>query len=233
MKITGLFLVLFISQYILSCGSNKKNPENNSYIVSNEISEGDTINTTPLPANLSAWIQFYHTTDTDFQLKNFKSSGVVLHFNDMKSVDSLEKSKALFSHLFSLSPNKKKYIDFLSYGNRLVQKDSTSEIKTSQLFLEEEADQQVVLGEIGGGRKELMFNGPSRLVESADWINDNQFLITLISDEDNKRIAEIFLFDIFTQEYVNYRLDHSFKAPSSFDELFIKHWLHTKQINVE
>jgi len=78
-----------------------------------------------------------------------------------------------------------------------------------------------------------MFNGPARLVESADWITDNQVLITLISEEDNERIAEIFLFDISSQEYVNYRLDHPFKTPSSFEESFIKQWLHTKQINIE
>ena len=233
MNITRLFFILFLSQYIISCGSNKNNPENNSYIGINDVSEGDTINITPLPPNLNAWIKFYHNKDTAFQLKNFKSSGVLLHFNDMKSVDSLEKTKSLFSTLFSLSPNKKKYIDFLSYGNRLVQKDSASEIKPSQLFLEEEADQQVVLGEIGGERKELMFNGPAQMVESADWITDNQFLITLISEEENKHIAEIFLFDISTQEYVNYRLEHPFNAPTSSDESFIKYWLQTKQINIK
>ena len=233
MKISRLFFVLFLCQCILSCGSNKKKPENNSSIVINNISEGDTINTNQLPPNISTWIQFYYTTDTGFQIKNFKSSGVVLHFNDMKSLDSLETTKSLFSNLFSLSPNKKKYIDFLSYGNRLVIKDSPSDIKTSQLFLGEEADQQVVIGEIGGGRKELMFNGPAQMVESADWITENQFFITLISEEENKQIAEIFLFDISTQEYVNYRLDHPFTAPASFNETFIKYWLQAKQINIE
>ncbi len=233
MKISRLFFVLFLFECILSCGSNKNNLANNSSIVINDISEGDTINTSQLPPNLSTWIKFYHTTDTGFQIKNFESSGVVLHFNDMKSVDSLEKTKSLFSTLFSLSPNKKKYIDFLSYGNRLVQIDSTSKIKTAKLFSEEEVDQQVVLGEIGGERKELMFNGPAQMVESADWITANQFLITLISEEENKRIAEIFLFDISTQEYINYRLNHPFNPPTSSDESFIKYWLQTKQINIK
>lgn len=233
MKITRLFFYLLSSLYIVSCGLNKDNPSINSTILINDISEGDTLSLTPLPPNLKDWIQFYHNTDTGFQLKNFKSSGVILHFNNMKSVDSLDKTKGLFSNLFSLSPNKKKYIDFLSYGNQLVQKDSTREIKTSQLFLEEEADQQVVLGDIGGARKELMFNGPTQMAESADWITDNQFLITIISEEENKHIAEIFLFDISTQEFVNYRLDHPINAPASFDESFIRHWLQTKQINIK
>jgi hypothetical protein len=201
-------------------------------ILIDDIAEGDTLSITQLAPNLNDWIQFYHTTDTEFKLSRFKSSGVVLHFNDMKSVDSLDKSKRLFSSLFSLSRNKKKYIDFLSYGNRLVQQDSIQRNQKGQLFLEEEADQQVILGDIGGERKELMFNGPARLVESADWITDNQILMTLISEEDNERIAEIFLFDISSQEYVNYRLDHPFKAPALFDESFIRHWLLSKQINI-
>ncbi len=225
--------MLLTFQFLISCGLNNDAQQADLGILIDDIAEGDTLSITQLAPNLTDWIEFYHTTDTEFRLSRFKSSGVVLHFNDMKSVDSLDKSKRLFSSLFSLSPNKKKYIDFLSYGNRLVQQDSIQSNPKGQLFLEEEADQQVILGNIGGERKELMFNGPARLVESADWITDNQILITLISEEENERIAEIFLFDISSQEYVNYRLDHPFKAPSSFEESFIKQWLHTKQINIE
>ncbi|PHX74168.1 MAG: hypothetical protein CK547_04615 [Chitinophagaceae bacterium] len=233
MKITKLPFLLLTFQFLISCGLNNDAQQADLGILIDEIAEGDTLSITQLAPNLNDWMKFYHTTDNEFKLSRFKSSGVVLHFNDMKSVDSLYKSKLLFSSLFSLSPNKKKYIDFLSYGNRLVQQDSFHSNEKGQLFLEEEADQQVILGNIGGERKELMFNGPARLVESADWITDNQILITLISEEENERIAEIFLFDISSQEYVNYRLDHPFKAPSSFKESFIKQWLHTKQINIE
>jgi len=232
MKISKLLFLILTFQFLISCGLNNDAQQADLGILIDDIAEGDTLSITQLAPNLNDWIQFYHTTDTEFKLSRFKSSGVVLHFNDMKSVDSLDKSKRLFSSLFSLSRNKKKYIDFLSYGNRLVQQDSIQRNQNGQLFLEEEADQQVILGDIGGERKELMFNGPARLVESADWITDNQILMTLISEEDNERIAEIFLFDISSQEYVNYRLDHPFKAPALFDESFIRHWLLSKQINI-
>ena len=232
MKISKLLFLILTFQFLISCGLNNDAQQADLGILIDDIAEGDTLSITQLAPNLNDWIQFYHTTDTEFKLSRFKSSGVVLHFNDMKSVDSLDKSKRLFSSLFSLSRNKKKYIDFLSYGNRLVQQDSIQRNQKGQLFLEEEADQQVILGDIGGERKELMFNGPARLVESADWITDNQILMTLISEEDNERIAEIFLFDISSQEYVNYRLDHPFKAPALFDESFIRHWLLSKQINI-
>ena len=233
MKISKLPFLLLTFQFLISCGLNNDTQQAELGILIDDVAEGDTLAIAELPPNLNDWIKFYNTTDTEFELNKFKSSGVILHFNDMKSVDSLDESKRLFSSLFSLSPDKKKYIDFLSYGNRLVQQDSIQRNQKGQLFFEEEADQQVVLGEIGGGRKELMFNGPARLVESADWITDNQILITLISEEGNERIAEIFLFDISSQEYVNYRLDHPFTAPSSFDESFTKHWLLTKQINIK
>jgi len=93
MKISKLPFLLLTFQFLLSCGLNNDTQQAELGILIDDVAEDDTLAIAQLPPNLNDWIEFYHTTDTEFKLSRFKSSGVVLHFNDMKSVDSLDVSK--------------------------------------------------------------------------------------------------------------------------------------------
>lgn len=79
------------------------------YVVDIEtISEENNFELEYVPEKIQQWLDFYHQYDSAFLLKNFKASGVVLHLNELKSLDTLSDiNKDLFT-LFSFSPDKKK-----------------------------------------------------------------------------------------------------------------------------
>jgi hypothetical protein len=72
-----------------------------------------------------------------------------------------------------------------------------------------------------GKRYELLFNGPTTFSDFAEWINNDQFLISQITNERNNFIFELFIFDINANLFTNYRLNHTvsinFERESYFD----------------
>jgi hypothetical protein len=204
---------------------NNRLEEKPVYVVDIEtISEDNNLALENVPEKIQQWLDFYHQYDTAFLLKNFKASGVVLHLNDLKSLDTLSDINKDLYTLFSFSPDKKKYIDIWSYGN-LIPPDEMQPSKQKHSFNDGEADQQIVLGEQSGKRNEIMFNGPAQVVEAADWINNNQFLITMFTEEENEMVVEIYLFDLEKNVFTNFRLTHDFKLPQNKPQSFSDYWL--------
>jgi hypothetical protein len=70
----------------------------------------------------------------------------------------------------------------------------------------------------------LIFNGPTTFTEFADWINNDQFLISQNTKENNSIIIELFVFDIKEMLFTNYRLNHT----PTFNverESYFDHWI--------
>ena len=215
---------------MIGCGGQLKEATLD-YIELDTIEDGDTILLKKNAENLTSWLIFYGEIDSSFKLSNFKSSGVILHLNDLQGLDSTSGGNHELNNLFSYSPDKKKYIDLFSYGYIISKSKTDSNHNSQNYFLVDgEADQQIVLGEVNGKLKELMFNGPSQIVETADWINNEQFLITMISNEENKIIAEVFLFDIKKKIFTNYRLNH-YLSPEVSENSFFDFWQKTRTQN--
>jgi hypothetical protein len=78
-----------------------------------------------------------------------------------------------------------------------------------------------------------MFNGPAQIVEAADWINNDQFLISMFSEENNEMLVEIYLFDLKKEVFTNYRLSHNFNIALKPQKSFSDFWLESKQSNID
>ena len=218
--ITSVFLCASI--FIFSCNERNKTIQ---HIDFNTIIENDTLLFKDVPKNLHSWLSYYKKFDPLFTLSTFKASGVVLHMPELKESDTISFSRLKLEPLFEYSPDRMSYIDLWSYGQGNIPEkawDSRSELAKS--ISNVEPDQQVVLALQNGKRYELMFNGPSTFSDFADWINNEQFLISQITSDNNGYIFELFIFDIKEKLFTNYRLDHVLQL--NFEkESFFEFWL--------
>jgi hypothetical protein len=74
-----------------------------------------------------------------------------------------------------------------------------------------------------------MYLGPEQLVETADWINDEQFVLTLITNENGNTIAELYLFDIKNSIFTNFRLSKKLTETQGEKQSFIEVWTNHNQ----
>ena len=159
----------------------------------------------PLPENLWIWINYYQQFDTAFNMQNFKASGVTVHLNSMEDATTGDLSlMENFFPLFSFSPDSSQIIDFWSY-NQLIEINKAGE----HLVIGGDPDQEVVwINKKTGVKKQLMYNGPLQIVETADWINDQSFILGMINvDETNTDwTPEILLFNLTDSTFTNFRL---------------------------
>ena len=216
--------VVFCALFIISCKDNKKSSLD-KYIDFNSIVENDTLSFNKVPKNLNTWLDFYKKTDTLFILSNFKASGVILHTSVLSESDTITTSSLKLKPFFEYSPNGSNYIDLWSYGHQNIPDTAwNSRLELAKILKNGEPDQQVVIGMKDGKRYELMFNGPGSISEFAEWINNDQFLISQITKDSNNFIVELFLFDIKEKLFTNYRLNH---APSIDPESgsYVEYWI--------
>lgn len=218
---------------LLGCGGKQK-PNEIIYINPDNIVEGDSIILTKNLPNLISWLDHYNKLDTGFKISNFKASGVILHYDSMKVISALSNENEIFTKLFSYSQVRDRYIDIWTYGNLIPPAALDSLKKEKQYFmLDGEVDQQVVLGDKDGKRKEVLFNGPSQFVETADWLNNDQFILTMFSEEAKQTVVEIYLFDLKNEVFTNYRLNHSFNYSNELKSSFMNNWLKDYNFNID
>lgn len=182
--------------------------------------ENDTISAEDMPEGLASWLEYYQRSDRQFTLGHFRHSGVSLHFDQLP--DAIAKSDTTaFKSYFRFSPDRNRYIDLFSYDHFF----------DKGVLTGGDADQEVVLADNTKGiRKQLMFNAPGHQAEWADWLNNESFMIGLISrSEDGQRIgAQILLFRIRDYSYSNFDLSHTLAVdsisflPKNFSEMYIE-----------
>jgi hypothetical protein len=167
--------------------------------------ENDTLSLKPLPENMLLWINYYQQFDTAFNLQNFKASGVTVHLDSMEDATTGDLSlMENFFPIFSFSTDSSQIIDFWSY-NQLIEINKSGE----RMVIGGDPDQEVVwINQKTGKKKQIMYNGPLQIVETADWINDQSFILGLINiDETNTNwTPEILLFNLSDSTFTNFRL---------------------------
>jgi hypothetical protein len=227
-----ILLIILVAVIIQSCGrkdTSSAEEELNMASRPGSYQENDTVSINPLPENLSVWIKYYQQFDTAFNLQNFKASGVTIHLDSLEDATTGDLSlMENFFPLFSFSPDSSQIIDFWSY-NQLIEIDKSGE----RFVIGGDPDQEVVwINKRNGAKKQLMYNGPQQIVETADWINDQAFMLGLINiDESNTSWSpEILLFNLTDTTFTNFRLQKNLPADklvlSGAD--FTKFWLKRK-----
>ena len=220
-QILSSLLILF---FVNACTCNAKKEKTNEIVFEN-LKEGDTLVVKFAPKNLKQWFEFYSNKESTISLSDFSCSGVVLHREALKLIDTLyDKSSNRQNQLLVFSPDGHKFIDLFSVSS---QTRHDSDIVRS--LITPDADQQVVLGYSDGKRYELMYLGPEQVVETADWINDEQFVLTLITNENGNTIAELYLLDIKNSIFTNFRLSKKLTETQPEKQSFIEVWTNHNQ----
>jgi hypothetical protein len=191
--------------------------------------ENDTPVFVKQTANLQEWMAYYRAADTGFLPGRFKASGVTLHLDSLP-LSSADFPGELFRPLIAYSPDSSLAIDSWSYNQFLERRNDGSLVMTGG-----EADQEVSLINFRNGvRRQLMFNGPMQVAETADWISNHAFVISLMTanDSGNTWIPEIYLFNLRDSTFTNFRLNHPLlqSGPYETEENFLDFWLRKRKI---
>ncbi len=228
-------IFFIVSIVFISCGQRdeeltdieKKDPS-----LTSAYQENDTMALRNLPANIRDWISYYHQYDQGFELINFKASGVVLHLDTMNNA-SAPANELLFGSLLAYSPDSSRLIDFWSYLRTIETDDQGNKVMSGG-----GPDQEVILGDRKKYRfKQLMYNGTQQVVETADWIDNDSFILGLINANETGLIwiPEIFLFNLQDSSFTNFRLNHEIQVDSMLlkNVDFSQYWLNQRQIRME
>jgi hypothetical protein len=210
-----LFFLILLTVICASCGRRDAGSTENEEMISagrpESYQENDTIGIQPLPENLLLWINYYQQFDTSFKQQNFKASGVSVHLDSLEDATTGDLSLMEdFFPILSFSPDSNQIIDFWSY-NQLIETNKSGE----RMVIGGDPDQEVVwINKKTGTKKQLMYNGPQQIVETADWIGDHGFLLGMINiDESNKSWSpEILLFNLTDTTFTNFRLQKNLQA---------------------
>jgi hypothetical protein len=232
MRFTFLYFILIVS--IVSCRDTANETqwgEDRNPSLTSAYDENDTLAVSVFPSNLKAWMNFYSSIDSGFQNSNFKASGVILHIDSMYNATTASNEKD-FKTILAYSPDSSRIVDFWSYMQRIESDDKGNKTITGG-----SPDQEVILADKKQNSfRQLMYNGTQQIVETADWIDNNSFLLGMLNTNESGTvwIPEIFLFNLQDSTFTNFRLNHEIKTDSMYlkNADFISYWLSTKKITL-
>ncbi len=169
----------------VSCGTHGAKEAEEGKIRPVAYSEGDTLELETYPPNLATWMAFYHDRFPDFRNGTFHASGVVLHLDSLPASTSPEPPDSV-RHGFAWSKDGRYYVDIREAGD---------------------IDQEVVLGRADvRDRRLIMFNGPGDVVETADWLGNDVFVLSrATSDEKQEWTPSIYLFSLKDSTFTDFR----------------------------
>lgn len=167
--------------------------------------EGDTLRLQPGQApNLEQWMRFYGQTDSLWAITRFPCSGVNIHIDSMDPTPPLTMGRMkAFGPLMAWAPDSSRCIDLWSY-NRIVEEGKEG----AKALVGGGPDQLVALSDRSGlSRRQVMFNGPMQVAETADWISSDAFLLGMLNLDETSGTAtpEIMLFNLADSVYTNFR----------------------------
>ena len=231
-NVSSLLWLLLLTLVLISCGrkDTSANEEEPTVLVPGHYKENDSLEISPLPENLATWFKYYKQLDTTFRPGNFLASGVSIHLDSLENATTGDLSLMEdFYPLFAISPDSSQIIDFWSY-NQLIEKNKSGEL----IVIGGDPDQEVVwINKNTGSKKQLMYNGPQQIVETADWITNQSFVLSLINiDEKNTLwVPEIYLFNLTDTTFTNFRYNQTILAEKMAlkGADFSSFWLKTKK----
>jgi hypothetical protein len=234
MKFTRTIVPVILMLCLASCrqsnGESNGKDESPSAYSPFSYEEGDTLRLLPGQApNLEEWMRFYARTDSAWSISRFPCSGVNIHIDSMEAAPTLPmKRMQAFAPLMAWSRDSSLYIDLWSY-NRLIEVGTDGKPN----LIGGGPDQMVALSDRSGqSRRQVMFNGPMQVAESADWISADAFLLGMLNLDETSGTAspEIFLFNLSDSVYTNFRYARSMdlgRLPGGGNG-FLESWLEGK-----
>lgn len=218
---------------LLACGQKSdKNTAAETSVIPDRYAEGDTLLLlADMAPGLNAWINYHQGSDTGLRIASIPASGVVIH---MDPLDTINISGTRFPDtLMAWSPDRSRYIDIWSYNHVVdTMKDGRLRITGGG------PEQMVVLGDQRSGRRHiLMFNGTGQFAESADWLDDQTFVIgmMLVDEATGERTPDIMLFSLKDSVFTDFR----YVRTISGDNLpptpggFMRQWLQRRGLQTE
>ena len=190
--------------------------------------EGDTLDAVQSPA-LDAWLAHYRRTDTAFRRNAFLASGINLRIDSLEACPPPDTGTLrLLAPVLAWSPDSSLAIDIWSYDH-LVRRDASG-----RTVLEGGGPDQMVrlLDRRSATARQLLFNGPSQLVETADWVSDKAFVLGLLTIDETtgEAIPDIILIHLADSIFTNFRYaGRHLPAEGGF----LPAWLRSKGIRYE
>jgi len=190
--------------------------------------EGDSLDAIKAPT-LDAWLAHYRSTDTAFRRNAFLASGINPRIDSLDACPSPDTATIrLLRPILAEAPDGSRAIDIWSYDHIARQDpDGYTRLEGGG------PDQMVKLLDIRRHTaRQVLFHGPSQLVETADWVSDNAFLLGLLSIDENtgESVPDIVLIHLADSVFTNFRYNGR-RLPAEGG--FLPAWLRTKGIRYE
>lgn len=154
--------------------------------------------------NLKSWIGYYHTADTAFRIGRFRASGVNLHIDPFDTIDRSDGLESgSFGPILAYSPDSSFALDIWSYNHILsIRKGKPPVIEGGG------PEQQVSLLDLRTGlRRQVLYNGSAQVVETADWLSDDVFVLGMMNINESTGVwsPDILLFSMKDSVCTNFR----------------------------
>lgn len=228
-----LIIIIFFSLILPSCkgGRDHKEAAVSSYNP-DRYNEGDTLSLDPRQdLGLTAWISYHRLSDSGLSLTSMPASGVIIHLDPM---DTIHIPFSRFPDtVMAWSPDRSRYLDIWSY-NHII-----DTLRDGRIRLTGGGPEQIVaLGDLRSGQRHiLMFNGTGQIAESADWLDDQTFVIgmMLVDEATGERTPDIMLFSLKDSVFTDFR----YLRAISGDSLpptpggFMRQWLQRRGLQTE
>lgn len=194
--------------------------------------EGDTLNFQASQApTLFDWINYHRRSDSGLKIASMPASGVVIHLDPM---DTTNFSAFNFPDtLMAWSPDRSRFLDIWSYNHVM------DTVKDGRIRITGGGPEQIVaLGDLRSGQRYvLMFNGTGQVAESADWLDNQTFLIgvMLVDEATGERTPDIMLFSLKDSMFTDFRYKRAIPGDSlpPTEGGFLRHWLFQRGIQSE
>ncbi|MDX2048031.1 MAG: hypothetical protein SFU87_14670 [Chitinophagaceae bacterium] len=225
--ITSLLLIVLLLLLFLRRSNKEDETEDAAPSETMSYEEYDTLRLDQAPPGIKEWLDFYKTVDTAFVLRNFKGSGVTIHIDSLPNAISITDEK-VYKPFLAYSPDSTKYIDFLSY-NQFIDTNKQGRLRIATGDPDQETS---LVNKTKGEAKQLMYYGPGQAVEAAAWIDNQSFLLGIMSLDDSSRnwIPEIYLFNLDDFSFTNFRLTKNIPAEKLLDKKYFDHYFRSRNI---
>lgn len=190
--------------------------------------EGDTLDAVNAPG-LDAWVAHYRKADTAFRRNAFLASGINLRIDSLEACPAPDTATLrLLAPILAWSPDSSLAVDIWSYDH-LARRN-----RKGVTVLEGGGPDQTVklLDRKTGTARQVLFNGPSQVVETADWISDKAFVLGLLNIDEATGEArpDILLIHLGDSLFTNFR----YPGPAlSAEGGFLEGWLRSKGFRYE
>jgi hypothetical protein len=194
--------------------------------------EGDTLRVdAALAPGLLSWIEYHRMSDTGLRMSAMPASGVIIHLDPMDTLGMTWKNYP--DTLMAWSPDRSRFIDIWSYNHVM------DTMRDGRLRITGGGPEQIVaLNDLRRGQRHvLMFNGTGQYAESADWLDDQSFVICLmlVDETTGERTPDIMLFNLNDSLFTDFRYVRAIPGDSQPPTPggFMRQWVQRRGLQTE